>query len=81
MILFCIRNLHIPPNPYVTYSAGDSNHLYRTQVLTSTRKPLWNYQQSVKLPIEHLFDDKKVLILKVWHKINADIESIPGKRK
>ena len=73
------RNLHLPPNPYVTYSAADSNHLYRTQVLTSTVRPQWNYQQSVKLSVEHLFDEKKVFILKVWHKLNAEIESIPGR--
>ncbi|CAF0800277.1 unnamed protein product [Rotaria sp. Silwood1] len=73
------ENIHIPPNPYVTYSTADSNHLCRTQVLTSTTKPQWNYQQSIKLSIEHLFNEKKVFILKVWHKINADIESIPEK--
>ncbi|CAF2487401.1 unnamed protein product [Rotaria sp. Silwood2] len=73
------ENIHIPPNPYVTYSTADSNHLCRTQVLTATSKPQWNYQQSIKLSIEHLFNEKKVFILKVWHKINADIESIPEK--
>ncbi|CAF0774338.1 unnamed protein product [Adineta ricciae] len=78
-IYFEEKNLHLPPNPYVTYSAADSNHLYRTQVLTSTVRPQWNYQQSVKLSVEHLFDEKKVFILKVWHKLNAEIESIPEK--
>ncbi|UJR25905.1 hypothetical protein I4U23_007253 [Adineta vaga] len=73
------KNLHLPPNPYVTYLAADSNHLFRTQVLTSTMKPQWNYQQSVKLSVEHLFNEKKVFILKVWHKINVEIESIPEK--
>ncbi|CAF1190222.1 unnamed protein product [Rotaria sordida] len=73
------ENIHTPPNPYVTYSTADSNHLCRTQVLTSTIKPQWNYQQSIKLSIEHLFNEKKVFLLKVWHKINADIESIPEK--
>ncbi|CAF3248775.1 unnamed protein product [Rotaria socialis] len=72
-------NTHTPPNPYVTYATADSNHLCRTQVLTLTAKPQWNHQQSVKLSIEHLFNEKKVFILKVWHKINADIESIPEK--
>ena len=77
--IFQLRNLHAPPNPYVTYSAADSNHLYRTQVLTSTVRPQWNYQQSVKLSVEHLFNEKKVFILKVWHKLNSEIESIPGR--
>ncbi|CAF4062202.1 unnamed protein product, partial [Rotaria magnacalcarata] len=72
-------NTHTAPNPYVTYAIADSNHLCRTQVLTLTAKPQWNHQQSVKLSIEHLFNEKKVFILKVWHKINADIESIPEK--
>lgn len=58
---------------------ADSNHLCRTQILTSTCKPSWNYQQAVKLAVEHLFNDKKTFILKVWHKINADIETIPEK--
>ncbi|CAF4407056.1 unnamed protein product, partial [Adineta steineri] len=44
-----------------------------------TVKPQWNYQQAVKLSLEHLFNEKKVFILKVWHKIDADIESIPEK--
>lgn len=73
-----LRNAHVPPNPYVTYSTADTNHLCRTQILTSTNKPQWNYQQSIKLSVEHLFNEKKVFLLKVWHKINADIESIPG---
>ncbi len=61
------RNVHHPPNPYVTYSTPDSNQLYRTQVLTSTTKPQWNYQQKVHLSIEHLFNEKQVFILKIWH--------------
>ncbi|CAF0935186.1 unnamed protein product [Adineta steineri] len=73
------KTIHIPPNPYVTYSTIDSDHLYRTPVLISTVKPQWNYQQAVKLSLEHLFNEKKVFILKVWHKIDADIESIPEK--
>jgi hypothetical protein len=32
----------------------------------------------VKLAVEHLFNEKKTFILKVWHKVNADIETIPG---
>ena len=40
---------------------------------------MWNYQQAVKLAVEHLFNEKKTFILKVWHKINADIETIPEK--
>ncbi len=74
-----ISNKHSPPNPYVTYSTADSNHLHRTQVVPPTIKPQWNYQQSVKLSIEHLFNENNVFILKVWHKTDADIESIPGK--
>ncbi len=62
----------------MTYSTADSHHLCRTQILTSTSKPVWNYQQSVKLAVEHLFNEKKTFILKVWHKVNADIETIPG---
>jgi len=82
MIIFTsIRNIHIPPNPYVTYLTADSNNIYRTQVVISTTKPQWNYQQIIQLSIEHLFNEKKVFILKVWHKINANIESIPGKTK
>ena len=73
------RHAHLPPNSYVTYAAADCNHLHRTQVLTSTVKPQWNYQQSIKLSVEHLFNEKKLFILKVWHKIDADTESIPGK--
>ncbi|CAF1106445.1 unnamed protein product [Rotaria sp. Silwood1] len=73
------ENAHISPNPYVTYSTADSHHLCRTQILKSTCKPIWNYQQSVKLAVEHLFNDKKTFILKVWHKVNADIETIPEK--
>ncbi|CAF3575312.1 unnamed protein product [Rotaria sordida] len=73
------ENAHISPNPYVTYSTADSQHLCRTQILKSTSKPIWNYQQSVKLAVEHLFNDKKTFILKVWHKVNADIETIPEK--
>lgn len=72
------RNAHVAPNPYVTYSTADSHHLCRTQILTLTCKPIWNYQQSVKLAVEHLFNEKKTFILKVWHKVNADIETIPG---
>jgi len=75
---FFERNAHVSPNPYVTYSTADSHHLCRTQILTSTCKPIWNYQQSVKLAVEHLFNEKKTFILKVWHKVNADIETIPG---
>jgi hypothetical protein len=75
---FLSRNAHVPPNPYVTYSTADSHHLCRTPILTATCKPIWNFQQSAKLPIEHLFNDKKTFILKVWHKMNADIETIPG---
>lgn len=78
-LLFIFSNAHVAPNPYVTYSTADSHHLCRTQILTSTNKPIWNYQQSVKLAVEHLFNDKKTFILKVWHKVNADIETIPGK--
>jgi hypothetical protein len=78
LFFFFQRNAHIPPNPYVTYSTADSHHLCRTQILTSTCKPIWNYQQSVKLAVEHLFNEKKTFILKVWHKVNADIETIPG---
>lgn len=78
LILFFLRNAHVPPSPYVTYSTADTHHLSRTQILKSTSKPIWNYQQSVKLPVEHLFNDKKAFILKVWHKVNADIETIPG---
>ena len=32
----------------------------------------------MKLAVEHLFNEKKTFILKVWHKVNADIETIPG---
>jgi C2 domain-containing protein 3 len=42
-------------------------------VLNSTTKPQWNYQQTVHLSIEHLFNEKKVFILKLWH---AEIDSI-----
>ncbi|CAF2632795.1 unnamed protein product [Rotaria sp. Silwood2] len=73
------ENAHISPSPYVTYSTADSHHLCRTQILKLTCKPIWNYQQSVKLAVEHLFNDKKTFILKVWHKVNADIETIPEK--
>ncbi|CAF1141894.1 unnamed protein product [Adineta ricciae] len=73
------ENAHTLPNPYVTYSTANSQHLCRTQILTSTNRPIWNYQQAVKLAVEHLFNDKKTFILKVWHKVNADIETIPEK--
>ncbi|CAF0929940.1 unnamed protein product, partial [Didymodactylos carnosus] len=73
------ENEHVPPNPYVTYSTANSAHLCKTNVLNKTCKPIWNYQHQVKLSIEHLFNEKKNFILKVWHKINADIESIPEK--
>jgi hypothetical protein len=78
LFIFFHRNAYILPSPYVTYSTADSHHLCRTQILTSTCKPIWNYQQSVKLAVEHLFNEKKTFILKVWHKVNADIETIPG---
>ncbi|CAF0752136.1 unnamed protein product [Didymodactylos carnosus] len=73
------ENEDVLPNPYVTYGTANSGHLYKTNVLNKTCKPMWNYQQQVKLSIEHLFNEKKNFILKVWHKINADIESIPEK--
>ena len=66
-------NLHRPPNPYVTFSTADSKQLYRTQVLTSTTKPQWNYQQRVQLSIEYLFNEKKVFLLKLSH---AETESM-----
>ena len=41
ILLLFLSNAHVPPNPYVTYSAADSHHLCRTQVLKSTSKPLY----------------------------------------
>ncbi|CAM4925264.1 unnamed protein product [Rotaria socialis] len=73
------KNAHVPPNPYVSYSTADTHHLCRTQILKSTCKPIWNHQQAVKLSVEHLFNEKKTFILKVWHKVNADIETVPEK--
>ena len=72
------RSIHQPPNPYVTFSTADSKQLYRTQILTSTSKPQWNYQQHVQLSIEYLFNEKKVFLLKVSH---AENESISDEHK
>lgn len=72
------RNVLRPPNPYVTFSTADSKQLYRTQVLTSTTKPQWNYQQLVQLSIEYLFNEKKVFLLKISH---AETESMSEENK
>lgn len=68
-------NKHIPPNAYVTYSPDNTSRLVKTQVIERNVSPIWNYQELTQFSCDHLFDESKCLILKVWHKLNPDLES------
>ena len=69
-----LLNRHVDPNAYVTYSSAKTKHLSFTNIVEHTINPVWNYQETTLFSADHLFDESKCLILKVWHKINLDLE-------
>jgi hypothetical protein len=69
-----LLNRHVEPNAYVTYSNAKTKNLSFTKIFEHTINPIWNYQETTLFSLDHLFDDSKCLILKVWHKINLDLE-------
>ena len=69
-----LLNRHVDPNAYVTYSSAKTKHLSFTNIIEHTINPVWNYQETTLFSADHLFEESKCLILKVWHKINLDLE-------
>jgi hypothetical protein len=69
-----LLNRHIEPNPYVTYSCLNATSLKHTSTLEQQSCPVWNYQELASFNVDHLYDESKCLILKVWHKLNPDLQ-------
>jgi hypothetical protein len=68
-----LLNRHVEPNAYVTYSCSSVTNLKQTHAVEQQSCPVWNHQELVFLNVNHLYDENKCLVLKVWHKVNPDL--------
>ena len=57
---------HLPPETYATVSNGKT--VFRSQVVSRSCSPKWNFHQCLSLPETYLTDARRQLIIKIYEK-------------